>query len=141
MFTKILTTFASISTAVFGIWHFFVPAAWNWYDHISPQAPELALAVRNINIFFSLCLVLFGVINIIFIYFHPERFSLLVMLTVSSILWILRCTLQIIQPQGSFNPWVQYGMLVAFVIILLCYIVSLYLVYKQKYSFLKTKAQ
>lgn len=131
MIIKILTTFASISTAAFGTWHFFVPAAWNWYDYISPQAPELALAVRNINIFFSLCLVLFGGMNIIFIYFHPDRFTLLVILTVSSILWILRCALQIIEPQGSLNPWVQYGMLIAFVIILLCYLVSLCLVYRR----------
>ena len=49
----------------FGIWHFFVPRIWNWYSYIKPEATELFAAVRAVNFFFSLSLVLIGAANII----------------------------------------------------------------------------
>jgi len=52
------------------------------------------------------------------------------MLAATSILWITRVALQIIYPQGSINPILQYGMLSAFIIISLCYIISLYIMVK-----------
>jgi len=124
LFIKILSSFGSVSMIAFGIWHFFVPYAWNWYAYISPDATELALAVRAINIFFSLCLVLIGFVNLIFIYACQSRFSLGVMLGMSCVLWAARCVLQIICPQGSMNPWLQYGMLAAFIIIFLSFLMS-----------------
>lgn len=128
MLSKILVSFASIATIAFGAWHFFVPSKWGWYKYISAEATELVLAVRAINIFFSLCLVLIGVVNIIFIYAESSRLTLIVMLSFSSILWATRCIMQIVYPQGSVNPWLQYGMLTAFVIILLCFMVSLLII-------------
>ena len=47
------------------------------------------------------------------------------MLAATSILWITRVTFQIIYPQGSINPALQYGMLSAFIIVSLCYIIPL----------------
>ena len=128
---KILVMSGSFASIGFGIWHFFVPEMWKWYSYIDVNATELVAAVRAINVFFSLALVLFGVVNILFIYKDKSnRYSIIVMLAATSILWITRVALQIIYPQGSINPILQYGMLSAFIIISLCYIISLYIMVK-----------
>jgi hypothetical protein len=124
---KILVTIGSVCMTAFGVWHFFVPEKWDWYSYINPQATELVLAVRAINIFFSLCLVLIGAANMLFVYFSPNRFSIIVMLALSVILWGVRCLLQFVYPQGSANPALQYGMLSAFIFIFICFLVSLLL--------------
>lgn len=128
MAIKILVSVGSICTIAFGIWHFFVPSLWDWYSYIIPKATELVLAIRAINVFFSLCLVLIGVANMLFVYFSPNRFSLIVILGITSILWAVRSFLQIVYPQGSVNPVLQYGMLLAFISILICFLISLILV-------------
>lgn len=122
------TTFASILTIGFGIWHFFVPRIWNWYRYIDKDATELILAVRAINYFFSLCLVLIGVINIILVWRDPwELFSLIVVIAASAFLWLNRIILQLIYPQGSQSKALQYGMLATFSIIFLGFILIFYL--------------
>jgi hypothetical protein len=128
LLAKILVISGSFASICFGIWHFFVPEMWKWYSYIDVNATELVAAVRAINVFFSLALVLFGVVNILFIYGDKSnRYSLIVMLAATSILWITRVAFQIVYPQGSINPILQYGMLSAFIIISLCYIISLYI--------------
>jgi len=80
-----------------------------------------------------LSLVLFGALNLLFIYGgKANRYSIIVMLAAACILWLTRLVFQIIYPQGSINPILQYGMLAAFIIINLCYMISLYLVASQK---------
>lgn len=132
MAVKILVSFGSVCMAAFGVWHFFVPAVWDWYSYIIPQATELVLAVRAINVFFSLCLVLIGIANILFVYFSPSRFPLAVMLSLSNILWAVRCIFQIVYPQGSANPFLQYGMLAAFILIFSSFLIALLLVMLKK---------
>src|SRR5574338_1456838 len=123
---KIFVLSGSIATIGFGIWHFFVPGLWNWYSYIDTHATELVGAVRAINLFFSLALVLFGIVNILFVYGgKSNRYSIIVMLAATSLLWLTRVFLQVIHPQGSMNPWLQYGMLAAFTVISLCYVISL----------------
>ena len=88
---KILVLSGSFASIGFGIWHFFVPEIWKWYSYIDVNATELVAAVRAINVFFSLALVLFGVVNILFIYGDKSnRYSIIVMLSATSILWITR---------------------------------------------------
>ena len=124
---KILVMVGSCISIGFGIWHFFVPEMWNWYSYIDVNATELVAAVRAINAFFSLSLVLFGIVNILFIYKDKSnRYSIIIMLFATSILWITRVSFQVIYPQGSINPILQYGMLSAFILVSLCYIISLY---------------
>lgn len=55
---KILVLISSVASIGFGIWHFFVPTIWKWYSYIDINATELVAAVRAINVFFSLSLVL-----------------------------------------------------------------------------------
>ena len=130
---KILVTTASAASIGLGIWHFFVPRAWNWYSYIDPKATELIVAVRAINVFFSLSLVLFGLLNMLFVLGgKANRYSITVMLAATCILWLTRVVLQFAYPQGSINPLLQYGMLSAFIVINLCYIISLWMVAFQK---------
>lgn len=123
-------SFASIG---FGLWHFFVPEAYRWYSYINVEATELFVAIRAINLFFSLSLVLFGVVNILLIYGdRSNAYSIIVVLSATCILWITRVVFQIIFPQGSINPVLQYGNLAAFIIVSLCYVISLFLMVTQK---------
>jgi len=129
LLVNILVIVGSVSSIGFGIWHFFVPAMWNWYSYIDINATELVVAIRAINVFFSLSLVLFGIVNILFIYGEQSnRYSITVMLAATCILWLTRVAFQVIYPQGSVSPLLQYGMLSAFIVVSLCYMVSLYIV-------------
>ena len=133
LLAKVLVTIGSSASIGFGIWHFFVPKAWKWYSYIDVNATELVVAVRAINVFFSLSLVLFGIVNLLFIYGDKSnRYSIIVMLAATCIMWVTRSVFQFIYPQGSMSPVLQYGMLSAFIIVSLCYIVSLVIMVLQK---------
>jgi hypothetical protein len=133
LLVKILITIGSSVSIGFGIWHFFVPAAWKWYSYIDANATELVAAVRAINGFFSLSLVLFGMVNILLIYGgRSNRYSIIVMLAATCVLWLTRVAFQVIYPQGSLYPGLQYGMLSAFVIVSLCHTISLIVMLSQK---------
>jgi hypothetical protein len=119
----------SVASIGFGVWHFFVPGVWKWYSYIDPNATELIVAIRAINVFFSLSLVLFGVLNILFIFSgNANRFSIIALLAATCILWLTRTAFQVIYPQGSLYPLLQYRMLSAFIFVSLCYIISLILI-------------
>lgn len=130
---KVSVIIGSSGSIGFGIWHFFVPKLWKWYSYIDPAATELIVAVRAINVFFSLSLVLFGLLNLLFIFGNnSNRYSIIVLLSVTCILWLTRLMFQLIYPQGSINPFLQYGMLSAFIIINLCYMIPLRIIALQK---------
>lgn len=123
---KILVTIGSSASIGFGIWHFFVPGLWKWYSFIDPKATELIVAVRAINVFFSLSLVLFGILNLLFIFGgNSNRYSIIVLLAATCILWLTRLIFQVIYPQGSLYPGLQYGMVAVFAIVSVCYIISM----------------
>lgn len=133
MTQKILTTIASLITIGFGSWHFFVPKIWNWYSYVDPRATELVLAVDAINFFFSLLLVLIGVMNILLIWNDQTNdFILVVVLSVSVILWIARSILQVIRPQGTMVRGLQYGMLAVFVGVASMYVASAVLIVSKR---------
>ncbi len=132
---KILVTFGSSASIAFGVWHFFVPSLWKWYSYIDNNATELMVAVRAINVFFSLSLVLFGTLNILFIYGNnANRYSIVALLAATCILWLTRTVFQVIYPQGSLVPGLQYGMLAAFAIVSLSYLISLILIVLEKHN-------
>ena len=93
------------------------------------------VAVRAINVFFSLSLVLFGTLNILFIYGNnANRYSIVALLAATCILWLTRTAFQVIYPQGSLVPGLQYGMLAAFAIVSLSYLISLILIVLEKHN-------
>jgi hypothetical protein len=123
---RILITLGSAVSIGFGVWHFFVPGLWDWYSYIDPSATELVVAVRAINVFFSLSLVLFGLMNLLLAYGPGDsRYAALVVLGATCILWSTRVVMQIAYPQGSTSVILQYGMLLAFTLVLACHAVAL----------------
>jgi hypothetical protein len=128
LLVKVLVLVGSTVSIGFGVWHFFVPGWWNWYSYIDRGATELVLAVRAINAFFSLSLVLFGVVNVLLVWAgRSNRYSVVVVLAATCILWTTRVVFQLVYPQGSANPVLQYGMLAAFTVVFLCYAISLFI--------------
>jgi hypothetical protein len=129
LLVKILVLIGSTVSIGFGVWHFFVPGWWDWYSYIDRSATELVLAVRAINAFFSLSLVLFGVVNALLVWGgRSNRYSIVVFLTATCVLWMTRVVFQLVYPQGSANPVLQYGMLAAFIVVFLCYAIPLFIV-------------
>ena len=116
----------SVITILFGAWHFFVPALWKWYSYIPAEAAELVLAVKAINFFFSLSLLLFGVITLLILLLRrDDRTVLTVILGAQTLLWGSRVFFQIVLPQGSEIPAVRYGMLAVFILTFLLFSFSL----------------
>jgi hypothetical protein len=123
---KVLTILGSIIMMGFGVWHFFVPTIWKWYSYMEPNATELILAVRATNFFFSLSLVLIGVLNVVLIPNpHTSKNAVIALLLVNIILWSARVVLQAISPQGTLNAYVQYGMTGGFWLVLILFVSSL----------------
>jgi hypothetical protein len=133
MTQKTLTTIASLISIGFGSWHFFVPTIWNWRSHIDARATELVLVMDAINFFFSLLLVLIGVMNILLIWNEQtNNFTLVIVLAVSVILWIARSILQVIRPQGTILWGLQYGMLAVFVGVASMYVAPIVLILRKR---------
>lgn len=90
------------------------------------RATELIIAIKAINIFFSLTLVLFGSINLLLMLGNnSNRYSLIVVLGATCVLWFARVLLQIFRPQGSVTPLLQYSMLASFIAVLFCFAIPL----------------
>jgi hypothetical protein len=131
--TRILMTIGSAASIAFGIWHFFVPKMWDWYSYMDASATELPVAVGAVNFFFSLSLVLFGVMNVLMAHGgSANRYSVLVVLGATCVLWAARVVMQLVYPQGSMSAVLQYGMLFLFVLVLGCYAGSLVMVLLDK---------
>lgn len=126
LLVKIFVMIGNNASIGFGIWRFFVPKVWNWYSYIDVNATELVAAVRAIYVFFSLSLLLFGLLNMLFVIgSKANRYSIIVTLVATCILWLPRLVFQLIYPQGSLYTGLKYGMLSAFMILSLCYAISL----------------
>lgn len=126
LLTRMLVILGSAISLGFGIWHVFVPTIWRWYSFIDERATELVTAIRAINAFFSLSLVLFGLVNILLMYGNKSnRYSIIVILSATCVLWVTRVAFQLMYPQGSQFPGLQYGILFVFVIVTLCYLFPL----------------
>jgi hypothetical protein len=133
LLVRILVTIGSSASIAFGAWHLTVPQAWKWYSYIDTEATELVAAIRATNAFFSLSLVLFGLVNLLLIHGdRSNRYSVIVMLAATCVLWLTRVVFQLVYPQGSLVPGLQYGMLSAFVLVSLCYVISLLVIVARK---------
>jgi hypothetical protein len=125
MLAIVLLTIGSTITICFGGWHLFVPVIWNWYSYFPGDASELVVAVRAINIFFSISLIIFGAIMLVFIYRKPIAAFYARSISISlSLLWGIRVVSQLIWPQGSMTPTLQYGMLSVFVLVFILFVSS-----------------
>ncbi len=126
--SRILITLGSAVSIGFGVWHLFVPGLWNWYSYIDPSATELVVAIRAINVFFSLSLVLFGLMNLLLANGPGDsRYAALIVLGATCVLWSARVGMQVAYPQGSVRAILQYGLLLTFTLVLACHAIPLLL--------------
>jgi hypothetical protein len=129
MVSTILLTIGSAITIGFGTWHLFVPVIWNWYSYFPAEARELKVAVRAINLFFSVSLIAFGVLMVVFVFRKPAvTFYIRCIAVTLTLLWGIRVFAQVVWPQGSINPVVQYGMLGVFIITFVLFAASTFLI-------------
>jgi hypothetical protein len=127
--TQVLVVLGSGASLAFGTWHFFVPSRWKWYSYLRPEATELAIAIRAMNVLFSLSLVLSGAVTLLLLQRTArDRFPLAVVLAASCVLWTTRLALQIATPQGSFKPLLQHALSFAFLAVAACFAASFLLV-------------
>jgi hypothetical protein len=132
LLVKILVSIGSAISIGFGVWHFYVPNRYRWYSYIDAKATELFIAIRAVNAFFSLSLILFGDVNILLIFGESSStYSMIVVLSATCILWVMRVVFQVVYPQGTINPVLRWGSLGAFVSVSLCYAVSLLIILAQ----------
>jgi len=123
----------SLLTICFGVWHFAVPTVWNWWAAIRPEATELLLAVRAINVLFSLLLCLHGAVTIVITLRRPvERFALGLLLAASVVLWSCRVGLQVVYPQGTQIPGVAPAILITFVAIFGAFVATLIWLWRRR---------
>jgi hypothetical protein len=132
LLVKILVFLGSGASIGFGLWHFYVPKMYRWYTYIDAKATELFIAIRAVNDFFSLSLILFGAVNILLVFGeNTSTYSLAVMLSATCIMWVTRVVFQVFYPQGTINPVIRWGILGVFVSVSLCYAVSLFIILTQ----------
>lgn len=128
---KLSTYLGSALSICFGVWHFFIPTIFEWYSYMDTNAQELVFAVRATNLFFSLIMVLLGTMNIILISSkHTSKHTITTLLSANIILWFCRVIVQMISPQGTINFYMQYGMLIIFIMVLLFYVFAIVLYLK-----------
>jgi hypothetical protein len=129
MLARVLLTIGSVTTVDFGAWHLCVPAIWRWYSYFPSNAPELTIAVRAVNIFFSISLIVFGVLMLLFTFRKPVNGFYARSMSVSlAVVRAVRVVVQIVSPQGTLSPLLQYGMLTAFILVFLLFACSSFLI-------------
>ncbi len=104
-------------TLGFGVWHFFVPAAFGWYDYLSDDPPELEKAIRATNFFFSASLSIVGAANVALPLFGEDAAAFnRVWLWSMVALWTSRSVYQAVAPQGTASPALANAMLAGFIV-------------------------
>lgn len=133
---RFLYYFTTVLSALVGLWHFFVPWMFQWYDYLPMQYGNLIVGIDYTNYCFSL--LLFGLSLLLVILgkkalaFHREVMVFYLFLTV---VWVFRAMLS-----SFIEPWpldpipaAAIGQLVASdVLALLMVIVTVMLYKKQK---------
>jgi hypothetical protein len=101
----------------FGLRHFAVPALYRWQSYV-PDAPDsLVRAVDATNFFFSFSLSMIGLTNIVMPFITDAAAPISRFWLWASVgLWTSRVVCQLVKPQGSQSPALQWGMSAAFVL-------------------------
>ncbi|MFX0092923.1 MAG: hypothetical protein ACFFBD_14285 [Candidatus Hodarchaeota archaeon] len=117
---RVTVIIAGVITVLFGIWHFFVPWLYSWYGYMAAMPDELINTITTTNFFFSISLVLFGITVIAESSWQwQDKGSIKIVLTVTSILWVIRVVCQIAWPQGAMIG-IHYFILLVSALTALC---------------------
>ena len=132
-FTRMLVIVGGLVTLAFGIWHFFAPSLYHWFDYIPSAPAELIKTIVATNFFLSVTLVLFGTLAIVIAIWQWQNNSpVKIMLWVMSILWLVRAVYQLILPQGTAIPGLSIGMTAIFSSTAFCFIFPLWLLMRER---------
>jgi hypothetical protein len=116
---KVVLNFGLFTSTIFGIWHFFVPYIYHWYDYI-PNAPrEIIVSIDWINFFFSLFLAGSSFLLIIHqreIELKKGIFSFFIFLV---FIWFSRVIITLVHP---WNQPYQFIDIIQFIIFLFVFI-------------------
>jgi hypothetical protein len=109
----------------FGLWHFAVPGIYGWQSYV-PDAPQsLVDAVAATNFFMSFSLSLVGATNIAMPLLSDSAEPVSRYWLWANVgLWTTRAVYQLVKPQGTHNPALQWGMAGAFIATDLLFIVA-----------------
>jgi hypothetical protein len=112
-------------TMGFGIWHFFVPSMFGWYDYLQDDPVELSRAIGASNFFLSFSLSLIGATSVAFPSLFPDSGSAnTVWLWANVGLWTARSIHQAVAPQGTQINGLAQSMLAGFIVTDLLFIYS-----------------
>ncbi len=104
-------------TLGFGIWHFFIPSMFGWYDYLQDDPVELSRGVGASNFFLSFSLSLIGATSVAFPSLFPDSGSAnTVWLWANVGLWTARSIYQAVAPQGTQVNGLAQSMLAGFIV-------------------------
>lgn len=97
---KAVYYFTVVLSALVGLWHFFVPTMFQWYDYLPKQYENLIVGIDYTNYCFSL--LLFG-LSLLLIFLGKRAFALnrevVIFYSFLSVVWLLRaCLATFIEP-------------------------------------------
>ena len=99
--TKILYYISLSISMLVGLWHFFVPHMFKWYDYLPMQYKNLIVGIDYTNYCFSA--LLFG-ISLVLILLGKSAFSLnretIIFYTFLTVVWVFRACLAVF-----IEPW------------------------------------
>ena len=112
-------------TLGFGIWHFFIPSMFGWYDYLQDDPAELSRGIGASNFFLSFSLALIGATSVAFPSLFPDSGSAnTVWLWANVGLWTARSIYQAVAPQGTQVNGLAQSMLAGFIVTDLLFIFS-----------------
>ena len=112
-------------TLGFGVWHFFIPSMFGWYDYLQDDPAELSRGIGASNFFLSFSLCLIGATSIAFPSLFPDtRSANTVWLWANVGLWTARSIYQVVAPQGTQVDGLSQSMLAGFILTDLLFIFS-----------------
>lgn len=114
-----------IITLGFGIWHFFIPSLFGWYDYLRDKPEELTRAISATNFFLSFSLSLIGGTSVVLPTIFPEAETFnIVWLWANTALWTARSVYQMANPQGTQIKGLAPAMLTGFILTDLLFLFS-----------------
>ena len=112
-------------TLGFGIWHFFIPSMFGWYDFLLDDPSELTRGVGASNFFLSFSLSLIGATSVAFPSLFPDSGPANTAWLWANVgLWTARSIYQAVAPQGSPVPGLAQSMLAGFIVTDLLFLFS-----------------
>lgn len=130
---QILYSAGLILSALVGVWHFFVPKMFQWYNYIPDEYENLITGINWTNFFFSLLLTGY---SLILLTMRKKVFSgekdILIMYGFMVFVWFCRAAITFIEP-WPLEPiaWAAYTQqIVAFIIFISQLIPLIYLTKK-----------